>query len=511
MLGAWLLIVLYVTLFPFDFTLRGEVSLQSFAARGNWSLVAPELRNDMPRNVVLFVPLGFACTVLLPTRVPSAGRAALTLCAGLALSCCVEAIQYFLLVRSIALADIVTNAAGALTGAILALAWGPPTLRWLTSGVWQAARLVLATPPWAAAVTWFGWLCLVGLISVASQQRTRLLDWDAGFPLLVGNEATGDRPWHGVVHAIYLGDRALPPSVVATLRAGDSPAALLGDHLLAHYRRGQGDSYVDVAERQPPLIAHAGSSGQWWASQRAPADLSRAIAEAGQFTLVADFTTASADQEGPARIISLSATPYARNLTIGQDGGDLVVRLRTPFTGANGRAPELHVAGALAEPRPVRLALTYEAATLRVALGDRPQPDAFLLRPETMAVLALSPIETWGLTINAAPVWLYRVLFSILVFGPASLLLALAARGGIFGSALPIAVIAGAALPPLLLESCTVVLGHFPFSWEMAATSLVVSGVLVISALRTIGLHHCAVDDPDGHGRTRGDPASARE
>ena len=44
----------------------------------------------------------------------------------------------------------------------------------------------------------------------------------------------------------------------------------------------------------------------------------------------------SADQTGPARIFTLSADPYLRNLTIGQEGENLILRLRTPDTDRNG-------------------------------------------------------------------------------------------------------------------------------------------------------------------------------
>jgi hypothetical protein len=44
----------------------------------------------------------------------------------------------------------------------------------------------------------------------------------------------------------------------------------------------------------------------------------------------------SPDQTGPARIFTLSADPYLRNLTIGQEGENLILRLRTPGTNLNG-------------------------------------------------------------------------------------------------------------------------------------------------------------------------------
>jgi len=49
--------------------------------------------------------------------------------------------------------------------------------------------------------------------------------------------------------------------------------------------------------------------------------------------------SAESSQQGPARIFTISADPYSRNLTVGQEDRDLVVRLRTPSTTPNGLPP----------------------------------------------------------------------------------------------------------------------------------------------------------------------------
>ena len=45
------------------------------------------------------------------------------------------------------------------------------------------------------------------------------------------------------------------------------------------------------------------------------------------------------DQGGPARILTISQNPLFRNLTIGQEGADLILRLRTEETSLNGLPP----------------------------------------------------------------------------------------------------------------------------------------------------------------------------
>jgi len=55
------------------------------------------------------------------------------------------------------------------------------------------------------------------------------------------------------------------------------------------------------------------------------------------------ITPDSAEQTGPARIISFSSDASTRNFTLGQHGDRLVLRLRTPFTGPNGTNPEVEI------------------------------------------------------------------------------------------------------------------------------------------------------------------------
>jgi hypothetical protein len=50
------------------------------------------------------------------------------------------------------------------------------------------------------------------------------------------------------------------------------------------------------------------------------------------------------EQTGPARIMTLSLNPDRRNLTIGQQGADLILRLRTPASDLNGTVNDAPVA-----------------------------------------------------------------------------------------------------------------------------------------------------------------------
>jgi hypothetical protein len=84
--------------------------------------------------------------------------------------------------------------------------------------------------------------------------------------------------------------------------------------------------------------------------------------------------SAGADQSGPARIVSLSESTSERNLTLGQQGDDLVIRLRNPMTGLNGTWPELYARGIFATSEPRQIVVTYTGNALRLAIDGSEYP-----------------------------------------------------------------------------------------------------------------------------------------
>ena len=67
----------------------------------------------------------------------------------------------------------------------------------------------------------------------------------------------------------------------------------------------------------------------------APAWLATAI-ERSALHVSLEVRALRAEQLGPARIFTLSLDPYLRNLTVGQERSDLIVRMRNPSTSTNG-------------------------------------------------------------------------------------------------------------------------------------------------------------------------------
>lgn len=69
-----------------------------------------------------------------------------------------------------------------------------------------------------------------GVLLHSEAARNRLGRWDDGYPIVIGNEATGDRGWTGRIHSLAIYDRGFDPAEIAdALRAGPDglvPASL---------------------------------------------------------------------------------------------------------------------------------------------------------------------------------------------------------------------------------------------------------------------------------------------
>ncbi|MEM9781894.1 MAG: LamG-like jellyroll fold domain-containing protein [Pseudomonadota bacterium] len=184
-----------------------------------------------------------------------------------------------------------------------------------------------------------------------------LKGWDCSYPLLVGNEASGDRPWLGRIHGIALYPAGLGAEAIRALAA--SPMSKDGIALRQEHGAGLFLSFDDGADATSPLLlpaaatpgpSLAGNGAGWDVSggalnltsptvleiDEAFLPVCEAMMSAAAFTAEVKIARPGPPQGGPARIISSSASPLLRNFTLGEEFGALVLRTRTPWTGQNG-------------------------------------------------------------------------------------------------------------------------------------------------------------------------------
>ncbi|RMG86806.1 MAG: hypothetical protein D6714_03535, partial [Bacteroidetes bacterium] len=135
---------------------------------------------------------------------------------------------------------------------------------------------------------------------------------------------------------------------LGTIPTGDISAA--ADIILMHdFSEGAGTTINDVSAFSTPINLSLENSNYTWTTdgititapnraENLSPDLKmfNALTNTNEITVEAWIRPANTTQSGPARIISYSNGAYDRNFTLGQQGAQYVVRLRTTTNGQNG-------------------------------------------------------------------------------------------------------------------------------------------------------------------------------
>jgi hypothetical protein len=467
-----------LTLFPYKF--QATTLLERIGA----AFEMPPA-SEVVSNVLLFVPLGALLYRIGRRRLGQTGHM-LMLCggAGLLLSLTIESLQIYLPPRSPTVIDVVANAAGALLGALAFRRWGTAAESLLVAGRKRWSRAQLA---YALVVLSLCGLMLGGLL----QHQTRLDGWSREYRLQVGNEGTGYRDWKGRLFDFEITDAAATAAVVKRFAHGN--VGTLPGQVIARYEFNGSAPYHDSAGRLPDL--------NWTAPMAASREVGVLLPGSpwlhthGPITVLADRLVATnafsvrvacandlVEQTGPARIVSNSVDFNRRNLTIAQDGEDLVVRIRTPHTGRNGSRPELVVPDVFKEHGLRRdILVSYDGATLRAAVAGSGEAHQVALRPGS--ILAREIATTLDIqTDEHLP--LDAMLFGLMSAAPGLLIAWLrpAIRERLFIG------MGWLVLFVLLFEATLVIVSGKEVSWAAVGTNLLVGvsimGVCVLAGTR---------------------------
>jgi VanZ family protein len=106
--------------------------------------------------------------------------------------------------------------------------------------------------------------------------------------------------------------------------------------MLFSFRPFRWEIPINAATRTPHKIC---LDGPGLLKSPRPAGWLGNVIQQGEFMLRLRVSPSSIDQSGPARIFTVSVDTLHRNLTIGQEGSSLIVRLRTTDTTLNGTPP----------------------------------------------------------------------------------------------------------------------------------------------------------------------------
>jgi VanZ family protein len=120
LLAAVIVLILYGSLFPFEFEPPAARSLYELAASLTFQHSS---RGDVIANLLLYTPLGLCMTIALPRRWRAAAVVVLTIAAGMLLSLTVELLQTLEPARVASLTDVLLNTAGTASGCAAALVY----------------------------------------------------------------------------------------------------------------------------------------------------------------------------------------------------------------------------------------------------------------------------------------------------------------------------------------------------------------------------------------------------
>ena len=369
-------------------------------------------------NVLMFVPLGLALAVQLAQHLRSiyVFLIVFVLCAAFSLT--IETLQLLVPSRHSTLMDLLTNTLGGGIGYGIhtrVRRWAKPISLSLAPSVWMFGFVGYA------ALT-FG----LSAYSGHADSLWRLGNWDRSFPLLVGNEGSGSRPWFGEASELFIADRAwTAQEAEAYLSTGIDPRA---QHLalITYYPLDELSGFQDQTGTLPDLVDQpftgSGAGGtqteRYWLKLERPAErVADRIMDAAQFSVGAQIIPSYGNQAGPARIISYSKNFSLRNFTIGQQGNGLVLRVRTPFNGENGANVEFEVPNVLSTGQRFRFVLTFDETYCKLYTNHREAPYLFALSPENRASWFFSYLITGEVKVGANKA-IYKILFYGIIFVP---------------------------------------------------------------------------------------------
>jgi VanZ family protein len=387
-----LLLILSLTLSPFNFSVQDNFALWMVKSRFRESGNPENLSiGELLANIFLFLPLGFGCAGLVAKKARSTVNIWLmTVMVSGSLSLIIEGLQVFLISRTPAVTDLVTNTVGGFLGGLIYLS---------SSQIDDyCTRVVRRLEPL------FSWRSfLIGLVVYIAflfcsgfflQRLTSLKSWSPAFPLILGNEQTGNRPWEGYISQLSIADRSLSNKEAEQILTASASFKSLKVPLVAAYQFVGDGAYSDQAHQLSPLIWRGKQPpihkadlekekgvrlgrGRWLETTAPATPLTRRLQRTSQFTIDTIITPTKLFQSGPARILSLSRGPYQRNLTLGQDGNALILRMRTGLTGQNGTEPELRIPTFFTDLQPKHLLITYDGLMVQF-YGAPMQPPYFL-------------------------------------------------------------------------------------------------------------------------------------
>ena len=455
-----ILFIFYVTFFPFDFFLQTPPTIADILQNFDRKQLTYFASKDAIRNILLFLPIGFALTgISIKLGIKKYAAFMLTLIMGASLSTGIEFLQMFSISRFPTIFDVLANTVGAILGFFIFIKWGAHCYcYWSQLILWLDSKLSFRK----LIVIYVVYVIALVAFSLYFQRQLSFNNWATQFPLILGNEYTENRPWNGFLTDVYLFDEAIGQEDILSLYQGQRPNNLNNKALLASYNftGNEASNFPALEWIGNPALGRESegallSEGQWLISESGGRLISRNLRDKNAFTLGFIGAPIKLEQGGPARIISISGSTVDRNLTVGQLNNDLHLRIRTPFTDQNGRYPEFIFPDVFLDSEFQHIIITYSGSAIQLYINN--EENVYTLEPLPVVLLfsLLHPTSIRQIRINQGDPFIYMLLYAALFLIPlVGIVIYKLRKEQTNGQKSGLLIIGVASIAPLLLESC---------------------------------------------------------
>ncbi|MBI5474212.1 MAG: VanZ family protein [Ignavibacteriae bacterium] len=413
------LVILGLTLFPFDFTRLGFTPrLAAFV--GQRFLPAESLWDDIIVNVVLFVPLGMIFGGLALRRYTGGKSFVLVTMGGALFSCVIEALQLFLPFRFSSIFDIASNTAGSLIGFVL-MFLGQARIRGM------ADRFVRSRATTRLATAFIALLAFFTMLSFPLLHASRFTGWDRTSSFTIGNDASGRRPWFGKISEVAISRMGTSHDEVRKTFSRDELFVADKSNLVCKYEIRNSSPVNSSVSGMPQLVTRRAVAGgrkelvKWLKSKSAAEHLTSSVVSTGRFSLYFTYASDVVSSHAPSSLIAIAKNSEQLNLALTQMGADLIISLRTMATGLEGNKPQFVVPDFFQDTKKHRALITCEKWVLRVYRDSPENVQTFVIGPGLALTNRFLPsYRTLDITSRFADI--NEVLFALIVTVPLGLI-----------------------------------------------------------------------------------------
>ncbi len=444
LLAASLFCIFIATLSPFELVTPEGFSVSYIIEKFNFG----SSLKDYWQNILLFIPLGISLFIITANKHRNIWLILIVCClVSAVISTAIELTQLFLPTRVSNLTDIIFNTCGGCVGGIIYL-WRKNIIQFF-AGILTGNRHKLSLKSLLTAIAIY---CSIVILAIwVLLNSINLLNWDDDYYLAIGNEVTGDRPWHGSINSVYICDRALNQSeVIQAFEDRNSFLSPLSSLItsfsftdLQEYYQDKNQNTPDLKLSKSPQAEIKGdknkqtedniiyqnlgillNKNQWLKTKDSAVFLNKRLKQTNEFSFFLTVASRDLQQTGPARIISLADSTIAQNIIIGQSEKNLSLRLRTPTTGSSANQPHFVVPNVFDN---------YGFHQILVTFADK-KLSAYIDYPKNLysfkfdvynSSLSYLPWNRPGWNINLAEFnnLKYKLGFCIVVFSPLAILI----------------------------------------------------------------------------------------